>query len=38
MGLVKCPDCEKMVSERVEACLFCGCPSIFLKKSIILII
>lgn len=26
MGLVKCPDCGKMVSERVEACPNCGCP------------
>lgn len=33
MGLVKCPDCEKMVSERVEACPFCGCPSTFFEKT-----
>lgn len=29
MALVKCPDCEKMVSPRVEACPFCGCPAKF---------
>lgn len=27
MPLVKCPDCEKMVSDRVSNCPFCGCPS-----------
>ena len=29
MALVKCPDCEKTVSSRVEMCPFCGCPSKF---------
>lgn len=29
MALVKCPDCEKMVSDRVDACPFCGCPAKF---------
>lgn len=27
MGLVKCPDCGKMVSERASQCPQCGCPS-----------
>lgn len=27
MGLIKCPDCGKMVSTRVTACPNCGCPS-----------
>lgn len=29
MPLIKCPDCEKMISDRVESCPFCGCPSSF---------
>lgn len=29
MGLVKCPDCGKMVSDRVNACPECGCPREF---------
>lgn len=29
MSLVKCPDCEKMVSKRVDKCPFCGCPAKF---------
>lgn len=33
MGLVKCPDCKKMVSERVEVCPFCGCPKEFFEKE-----
>ena len=33
MGLIKCPDCEKMVSERVESCPFCGCPAKFFTVS-----
>lgn len=31
MALLKCPDCEKMVSPRVEACPFCGCPREFFE-------
>lgn len=27
MGLVKCPDCGKMVSERALSCPECGCPA-----------
>lgn len=27
MGLLKCPDCGKMVSQRAESCPECGCPS-----------
>lgn len=26
MGLVKCPDCQKQFSDRIESCPFCGCP------------
>lgn len=26
MGLLKCPDCGNMVSERAEKCPSCGCP------------
>ncbi len=33
MGLVKCPDCEKMVSERVSACPNCGCPAEFFTNG-----
>ena len=29
MSLVKCPDCEKMVSQRADKCPFCGCPAKF---------
>ena len=29
MALVKCPDCEKMISARVDSCPFCGCPRKF---------
>lgn len=32
MALVKCPDCEKMVSPRVQQCPFCGCPAEFFIK------
>ena len=33
MALVKCPDCEKMVSPRAQMCPFCGCPSSFFLKE-----
>ena len=26
MPLVKCPDCEKEISDRAAACIHCGCP------------
>lgn len=26
MGLIKCPDCGKDVSDRAERCIHCGCP------------
>lgn len=26
MGLIKCPDCEKLFSDRIDACPNCGCP------------
>lgn len=33
MGLVKCPDCGSMISERAENCLKCGCPAKFFVKD-----
>lgn len=34
MALIKCIDCENMISEHVAACPFCGCPmSSILEKS-----
>ena len=29
MPLISCPDCKKQMSDRVEACPFCGCPAKF---------
>ena len=26
VGLIRCPDCEKMFSDRIAACPQCGCP------------
>lgn len=26
MALIKCPDCEKEVSDKAENCIHCGCP------------
>jgi hypothetical protein len=26
MGLIKCPDCKKLFSDRIDSCPFCGCP------------
>lgn len=26
MPLIKCPDCEKEVSDKATACIHCGCP------------
>lgn len=34
MALVKCPDCEKMISPRVQQCPFCGCPAEFFIKDV----
>lgn len=34
MALVKCPDCEKMISTRVDRCPFCGCPAEFFQKML----
>ena len=33
MGLIKCPDCMKMVSDRVKECPNCGCPSEFFQQN-----
>lgn len=34
MPLIKCPDCEKMISDRAASCPFCGCPAEFFEESI----
>lgn len=26
MALIKCPDCEKEVSDKAKSCIHCGCP------------
>lgn len=33
MALVKCPDCGKMVSDRISACPECGCPVEFFVSN-----
>ena len=33
MGLIKCPDCGNMVSERAEMCPSCGCPASVFKPD-----
>ena len=33
MGLIKCPDCNKMFSDRIDACPECGCPTIEALKE-----
>lgn len=33
MSLTTCPDCEKKISDRVEACPFCGCPAKYFSIS-----
>lgn len=35
MGLVKCPDCGKEFSDRIEACPNCFCPIDEVKKNLI---
>ena len=32
MSLIKCPDCEKMISPRAQQCPFCGCPADFFNN------
>jgi uncharacterized protein with PIN domain len=27
MGLIKCPDCNREISESSKSCVQCGCPS-----------
>lgn len=34
MGLIKCPDCNKDFSDRIEACPNCGCPKSEVIKEI----
>lgn len=26
MALIKCPDCQKEISDKTEKCIHCGCP------------
>lgn len=33
MGLIKCPDCERRISDRADVCPFCGCPSKYFSES-----
>lgn len=33
MALLKCPDCGKMVSERVTSCPDCGCPREYFESE-----
>lgn len=35
MALLKCPDCGKMVSSRVDNCPECGCPATFFESEIV---
>lgn len=28
MALIKCPECGKEISDKADACPYCGCPSI----------
>ena len=27
MALIKCPECEREISDKAEACPHCGCPT-----------
>lgn len=29
MALIKCPECEKQISDKSEVCIYCGCPKKF---------
>lgn len=31
MGLIKCPDCQKQISDRADKCPHCGCPKQFFE-------
>lgn len=33
MALIKCPECGKNISDKVENCPFCGCPKEYLLDS-----
>lgn len=33
MPLITCPDCSKEISDRVEACPFCGCPAKYFERK-----
>jgi len=34
MALIKCPECEKQISDKAEACPHCGCPKQYFTVSI----
>lgn len=34
MALIKCPECGKEISDRVQACIHCGCPLIVTTKHV----
>ncbi len=33
MGLIQCPDCGNMVSDRAAACPSCGCPAEAIQEA-----
>ena len=34
MALIKCPECRKEISNRAQACVYCGCPITPSLKSV----
>jgi len=34
MALIKCPECEKQISDKAEACPHCGCPKQYFTVSV----
>lgn len=36
MALIKCPDCENMVSERAKVCIHCGAPLNIQDESLLI--
>ncbi|MDR0515986.1 MAG: zinc ribbon domain-containing protein, partial [Fibromonadaceae bacterium] len=33
MALIKCPECEKQISDKAENCPHCGCPKQYFTMS-----
>jgi len=33
MALIKCPECEKQISDKSKVCIYCGCPQQFFNAS-----